>query len=132
MRHVLLWMDALYFTFFGLSGSRLRPNARILQPFILLVQLNFVSGRTGATTACAAISVAYEKHQTANETKALQNPATCLSCAAQTVYQLGLRRKQTCPSSEQLYSGTKVEFVTLLQHSAARSSEKHLNSPQNE
>ncbi len=31
---------------------------------------------------------AYEEHQKPNETKALQNPATCLNCAARTAYQL--------------------------------------------
>ncbi len=37
-----------------------------------------------------------------------------MSCAVRTIYQLGPRRKQTCPSSEQLYSGAGVDFVTLL------------------
>ncbi len=85
----------------------------------------------------ADISVAYEKHQTANETKVklTTNYKLRFSCAARTIYQLGPRRKQTCLSSEQLYSGAKVDFVTLLLHrcnSAARSSKKRLISPHNE
>ncbi len=94
-----------------------------------------MSSRAGATTTLphlisAAISVAYEKHQTASETK-LVKATTRLSCAARTVYQLGsAQRKQTSPSSEQVYSGSSVDFVLL--HSAVRSSEKHLNSLQNE
>ncbi len=59
--------------------------------------------------------VAYEKHQTASEIK-----------ASETVYQLGsAQSKPTSPSS-----GSSVDFVLL--HSAPRSSEKHLNSLQNE
>ncbi len=58
-----------------------------------------MSDRAGATTTLphlisAAISVAYEKHQTASETK-LVKATTRLSCAARTVYQLGsAQRKQ--------------------------------------
>ncbi len=90
-----------------IQGSRLFGDC-----FFLLMRLNFVSDRARATTTLppvisAAISVVYEKHQTASETKASETTLTFELCsmdnlsarisAAQTNFselRTGLLRKQ--------------------------------------
>ncbi len=120
------------------QGSKLPPATIFSAGTTKFYELSHWRDHHIAPLIRAAISVVYEKHQMASETKAWRNRATHLNCAAATwtVYQLGSiierRCKQTGPSSELLYSGTDADLATLLQHSAARSSEKRLYLPQNE
>ncbi len=91
---------------FLIQGSRLFVDC-----LSLLVRPNFVSDRTGATTLphliSTAVSVVYEKHQTASETKASETKLIIVLCsvdrllarirAAQTNFselRTGLLRKQ--------------------------------------
>lgn len=103
----------------------------VLWLIFLPVRVNLVSDRAGATTTLphlisAAISVAYEKHQTASETKLVKPRYSFELCSADRLSANNLLRAQNRFTQE------AVLILWHLLHSAPRSSEKHLNSLQNE
>ncbi len=123
----------------------------VLWPIFLPVRVNFVSDRTGATTTLphlisAAISVAYEKQQTASETKLVKPRysfelcrADCLSARISTE-QTNFSELRTGLLRKQCWFRVTVQCCTdpvrstwircRMNNVAVSSSEKHSNSAQ--